>query len=127
MSFKLQQVSTGGGRGLACKEVIHQDSKFHRNVDKVPLHVCNISSLLRVKGQLEGQHVSCLLDSGAAVSVVRYSALLDSVKGNIRSSNALVVSANGTPLDVMGMITLSVRLGSFLDEHEFIVVKELTV
>ena len=56
----------GGGRGLACKEVIYQDSKFHRNVDKVPLHVCNISSLLRVKGQLEGQHVSCLLDSGAA-------------------------------------------------------------
>ncbi|KAL5496456.1 hypothetical protein EMCRGX_G012740 [Ephydatia muelleri] len=27
----------------------------------------------------------------------------------------------------MGKITLSVRLGSFLDEHEFIVVKELTV
>ena len=75
--------------------------------------MCNISSLLRVKGQLEGQHVSCLLDSGATVSVVRYSALLDSVKGNIRSSNAfkLVVGANGTPLDVMGMITLSVRLG----------------
>ena len=70
---------------------------------------------------------SCLLDSGAAVSVVRYSALLDLVKGNIRSSNALVVGANGTPLDVMGMSTLNVRLGSFLDEHEFIVVKELTV
>ena len=63
------------------------------------------------------------------MSVVRYSALLDSVKGNIRSSNALVVGANGTPLDVMGMITLSVnlRFGSFLDEHKFVVVKELTV
>ena len=60
-------------------------------------------------------------------SVVRYSALLDSVKGNIRCSNALVVGANGTPLDVMGKITLSVRLGSFLDEHEFIIVTELTV
>ena len=54
-----------------------------------------------MKGQLEGKHVWCLLDSGAAVSVVRYSALLDSVKGNIRGSNALVVGANGTPLDVM--------------------------
>ena len=70
--IKLQQVSTGGGRGLACKEVIHQDSMFLRNVDKVPLHVYNISSLLRVKGQLEGQHVRCLLDSGAAVSVVQH-------------------------------------------------------
>ena len=108
MSFKLQQVSTGGGLGLACKEVIHQDSKFHRNVDKVPLHVCNISNLLRVKGQLEGKHVRCLLDFGAAMSVVRYSSLLDLVKGNIRSSNALVVGMNGTPLDVMGKITLSV-------------------
>ena len=46
-----------------------------------------------MKGQLERQHGRCLLDSGAAVSVVRYSALLDSVKGNIRSSNALVVGA----------------------------------
>ena len=89
--------------------------------------MCNISNLLRVKGQLEGQHVRCLLDSGAAVSVVWYSSLLDSVKGNIPSSNALVVGANGTPLDVMGKITLSVHLGSFLDEYEFIVVKELTV
>ena len=53
--------------------------------------------------------------------------IVGSVKGNIRSSNALVVGANGTPLDVMGKITLSVRLGSVLDEHEFIVVKELTV
>ena len=32
---------------------------------------------------------------------VRYSSLVDSVKGNIRSSNALAVGANGTPLDVM--------------------------
>ena len=40
--------------------VIHQDSKFHRNVDLVPLKVCNISSLLRVKGQLIGQHVRCM-------------------------------------------------------------------
>ena len=71
--------------------------------------------------------VECLLDSGAAVSVVRFSVLSDSEKGRIRHSNVQVMGANGSPLDVMGVLSLKVRLGSFKDEHEFTVVRELTV
>ena len=46
----------------------HQTFKHHSKLH-VPLqaYVFNISSLLRVKGQLEGQMVECLLDSGAGV------------------------------------------------------------
>ena len=126
--FKLQRVSTDGGQGLARKEVVHQKFKHHSKLH-VPLqaYVFNISSLLRVKGQLEGQMVECLLDSGAAVSVVRFSVLSDSEKGRIRHSNVQVMGANGSPLDVMGVLSLKVRLGSFKDEHEFTVVRELTV
>eukprot|EP00731_Ephydatia_muelleri_P024415 Em0016g686a len=47
-------------------------------------------------------------------------------KGRIRHSNVQVMGANGSPLDVMGVLSLKVRLGSFKDEHEFTVVKELT-
>ena len=71
--------------------------------------------------------VECLLDSGAAVSVVRFSVLSDSEKGRIRHSNVQVMGANGSPLDVMGVLSLKVRLGSFKDEHKFTVVRELTV
>ncbi|KAL5484275.1 hypothetical protein EMCRGX_G020744 [Ephydatia muelleri] len=71
--------------------------------------------------------VECLFDSGAAVSVVRFSVLSDSEKGRIRHSNVQVMGANGSPLDVMGVLSLKVRLGSFKDEHEFTVVRELTV
>ena len=106
----------------------HQTFKHHSKLH-VPLqaYVFNISSLLRVKGQLEGQMVECLLDSGAAVSVVRFSVLSDSEKGRIRHSNVQVMGANGSPLDVMGVLSLKVWLGSFKDEHEFTVVRELTV
>ena len=47
------------------------------------------------------------------------------MKGNVRSYNALAVGANGTPIGCNGndYITLSVRFGSFLDEHEFIVTR----
>eukprot|EP00731_Ephydatia_muelleri_P023705 Em0015g1288a len=48
-------------------------------------------------------------------------------KGRIRHSNVQVMGANGSPLDVMGVLSLKVRLGSFKDEHEFTVVRELTV
>eukprot|EP00731_Ephydatia_muelleri_P024410 Em0016g681a len=58
------------------------------------------------KGQLEGQMVECLFDSGAAVSVVRFSVLSDSEKGRIRHSNVQVMGANGSPLDVMGVLSL---------------------
>ena len=51
--------------------------------------------------------VECLLDSGPAVSVVRFSVLSDSEKGRIRNSNVQVMGANGSPLDVMGVLSLT--------------------
>ena len=38
-----------------------------------------------------------------------------------------MVGANGTPLDVVGYTTLTVSLGSFCTQHQFTVVRHLTV
>ena len=78
-----------------------QSFKPHNKVGKVPLHVYVYNnSLLRVKGQLEGRVVECLV--GFLLSVIP--ALLDSVKDSIRRSNVQVIGANGSPLDVRGML-----------------------
>ena len=83
------------------KEVGHQNCNPHNNVGEVLLHVYvyNISSLLLVKGQLEGQMVEYLLDSRKVVFVVCFSALSDSAKDRFRCSNVQVMGANGLPLN----------------------------
>ena len=62
MSFKIQ-ASSGGGKELAGKQVIHHGRRQIKEV-----HVYNINSLLQVEGLLGGSSVKFLLDSGAAVS-----------------------------------------------------------
>ena len=37
------------------------------------------------------------------------------------------VGANGTPLDVVGQTTVTLQLGNFKVDHQFIVVRNLTV
>ena len=54
--------SSGGGKELAGKQVIHHDRRQIKEV-----HVYNINSLLQVEGLLGGFSVKFLLDSGAAV------------------------------------------------------------
>ena len=67
-----------------------------------------------------------MLDSGAAVSVVRYEFLADKQRQRL-SKSAGAVGANGLPLDVAGQTTLTVSLGSFKSEQEFLVIRNLTV
>ena len=67
-----------------------------------------------------------LLDTGAAVSVVRYDFLPKEYhQGLIESPEA--VGANGMPLDVVGKTKMAVSLGSFTTEEEFTVIRNLTV
>ena len=69
-----------------------------------------------------------LLDSGAAVSVVRYDSLDECWRQRIKDDVAQnTVAADGLPLEVVGHIGIPVSLGKFGADHEFTVVKNLSV
>ena len=68
--------------------------------------------------------VEFLIDSGAAVSVVRYETIPHSMV--IANSASSAVGVNGDLLDVIGCIELAV-LDALNFKHSFIVVKRLTV
>ena len=88
----------------------------------------NINTILRINGSIGHSPVTFLLDSGAAVSVVRLGALGNQYRNQITDAGLTApIGANGSPLDVVGQITLSVSIGNFQTDHVFIVVNTLTV
>ena len=69
-----------------------------------------------------------LLDSGAAVSVVRLDATDKQWHDKISAAESnTTVAADGLPLEVVGQVTLPVSLGNFKADQEFTVVQSLTV
>lgn len=69
-----------------------------------------------------------LLDSGAAISVVRLDALTSELKSQITPTGLTApVGANGSPLDMVGQVTVQVTIGNFHTEQVFTVVNTLTV
>ena len=75
-----------------------------------------------------GTSTRFLLNSGAAISVVRYDSLDERLREQVKgSSNLNTIAANGLPLEVVGNITVSVSLGKFRADQEFTVVKNLSV
>ena len=69
-----------------------------------------------------------LMESGAAVSVVRHAVLADCWRNSIaktKTQNTLAV--NGLPLEVIGQVTVPVSLGECRAEQKFTVVQNLTV
>ena len=67
-----------------------------------------------------------LLDTGAAVSVVRYGFLPQEYRQKLTKSPG-AVGANSVPLDVVGRAKIAVSLGPFTSEEEFTVIRNLTV
>jgi len=65
-----------------------------------------------------------LIDSGAAMSVIHYKVVNTNV---ITEQGGYAVSANGSPLDVVGQTVVTVTLDNFAVDHNFTVVKNLTV
>lgn len=123
MSFKLQGASSFGGR-LAKKPINHH----HQVTEELP-HVCNlnVNAIFYVRGQLSHSPIQFLLDTGAAVSVVRHDVLGDNFKQKIIATQSATFGANGLPLEVLGQVTISVSLGDFNFLHLFIVVEKLSV
>ena len=67
-----------------------------------------------------------LLDSGAALSLIRNDALDDRSRKSLTATSKTAIGANGLPLKVMGQVNIDVSLGTFQAAHTFIVVKDLT-
>ena len=87
----------------------------------------NLDVILFTEGLVNQSPVQFLLDSGAAVSVIKQESIPKQNYNDIIETNTLAVSANGTPLNVVGQIKLSVLMEQFSCDHNFVVIKGLTV
>ena len=100
------------------------DSEVHHTVDISP-----ITGGYRLPGTLNGVEVTLLLDTGAAVTLVRQDVWSQLVTGPSTLkpwSGATLVSAGGTPLSVHGCARLGLGLGGRKFQVEFVVVSPLT-
>ena len=78
----------------------------------------SINSIYSVNGYIGDTPVNFLVDSGAALSVIHY---------NLVKDMQLAVGANGSPLVIVGQIMVTVALADFIIDHNFVVVRNLTV
>ena len=87
-----------------------------------------VNSILRVQGFVQATPTAFVLDSGAAISVIRYDKIPSDLRKTVlRCSDGAIVGANGLPLQVEGNIELAVNIGEFNTNHRFTVVQHLTV
>ena len=71
--------------------------------------------------------VQFLLDKGAAVSVVCYDTLIRSLQQQVVSVHVATFEANGSPLDVVGQITVPIVVNGLNCIQLFTVVMQLSV
>jgi len=84
----------------------------------------SINSIYCVNGLVNNVPTKLLIDSGAAMSVIHYKIVNTNV---ITEQGGFAVSANGSQLDVVGQTVVTVTLDNFAVDHNFTVVKNLTV
>ena len=88
----------------------------------------NINTILRINGLLDHSPVTFLLDSGAAISVVRLDTLTSKLKSQITTTGLTApVGADGSPLDMVGQVKVRVTIGNVHAKQVFTVVNTLTV
>ena len=86
------------------------------------------SAVLKVPGYIGTTPVEFLVDSGAAVSVVRMDAIPASSYSHINYvSDVTAVSASGHSLDIIGKAVLPLTIGHVKCKQEFTIVHNLTV
>ena len=87
----------------------------------------NLDVILFTEGLINESPVGFLLDFGAAVSVLKKDSLPMQSHSDITETKTLAVTANGTLLNVVGQITLTVTMEQFTCDHTFVVINNLTV
>ena len=75
-----------------------------------------------------GKQYKALIDSGAAISLLRYSAyknIEDCYKTPIQPTTAKLNTADGSPMSALGMSALHLRIAEFKFTHNFIICNQL--
>ena len=117
LSFKRRQASPIDGR-LA--KAITDPHRLQHNFFVLP----SINSIYSVNGYIGDTPVNFLVDSGAALSVIHYNLVRDM---QLTQTSHCAVGANGSPLDIVGQVMVTIALGTFVIAHTFVVVHNLTV
>ena len=76
-----------------------------------------------------GNCYKALIDSGAAISLVRYSMyqnIDNSLKTAIQATSIQLNAADGSPMTALGIITLQLRIADFKFSHTFIICDRLS-
>jgi len=71
----------------------------------------SINSIYSVNGYIGDTPINFLVDSGAALSVMHYNLVRDM---QFKPTSHCVVGANGSPLDIVGQVMVTVTLGTFV-------------
>ena len=75
-----------------------------------------------------GKRYKALIDSGAAISLLRYSAyksIEDCYKTPIQPTTAKLNTADGSPMSVLGFTALHLQIAEFKFTHNFIICDQL--
>ena len=75
-----------------------------------------------------GKHYKALIDSGAAITLIRYSTyqlIDDSFKTPIQPTTTMINTADGLPMMALGMTALHLRIADFKFTHSFIICDRL--
>ena len=117
LSFKRRRANPIDGR-LA--KTISDPHRPQHNFFVLP----SINSICSINGYIGDTPVNLLIDSGAALSVIHYNLVSDM---QLVQTSHCAVGANGSPLDIVGQVTITIALGTFVVAHTFVVVRNLTV
>ena len=118
LSFKLQWASLTGGE-LAFALNSHCP---YPNISNI-----NLDVILFIEGLNSESPVRFLLDSGAAVSVIKQDSFPKQSHSDITETKTSAVTANGTLLNVVGKITVTDAMERFTCDHTFVVINNVTV
>ena len=94
-----------------------------------PIVISPVVGGYRLPGQVNGVHHTLLLDTGAAVTLLRQDVLarVSTPPPELRPwTGATLVSAGGVPLEILGCSCLSLTMGGHTFQTEFVIVSPLT-
>ena len=90
--------------------------------------VAAINSTLTVQGQVGGQPISMLVDTGSAACLIREDIWRRTAKGQValRPHTQAVVAANGGEMDLLGVTDMELQVGTIVANHPVLVARNLT-
>ena len=71
------------------------------------------------------KHYKALIDSGVAISLIRYQHIENSFKTPIQSKTAKLNTANGSSMTALGITALHLRIAYFKFTHNFVICDRL--